>query len=82
MKFSISLLTLLLSGLVASERLSFFGGGQKILDGGDAVPGANPLTHCQPMIDDDILVLDHVNLVPNPPVAYVLSYIIFVQCRN
>jgi len=69
MKFSISIFSLLFGGLVASDGLSFFGGGQKVLDGGESVPGQNPLTHCQAMVDDDILILDHVNLIPNPPVA-------------
>ena len=72
MKYSISVLTLLFSTLVASEGLSFFGGNskQKIL--GDVnVPGDNPLTYCQPDHSDDLLILDHVNLDPNPPVAYV-----------
>jgi len=84
MKFTTSLLTLLLSTLVASDRLSLESyvkvsgalangisiGGQKALsEGGGAVPGNSPLTYCNPVHDDDILVLDHVNLTPNPPVA-------------
>lgn len=67
MKFSISVLTLLLSTLVASEGLSFFGGGQKVLGDGAAVPGDNPLTYCKKDHDDDLLVLEKVNLSPNPP---------------
>ncbi|KAG9229417.1 putative Phosphatidylglycerol/phosphatidylinositol transfer protein [Amylocarpus encephaloides] len=69
MRFSLALSSLFLSTLVASEGLSFFSGGQKILDDkGEAVPGNNPLTHCKPDHSDDILELDHVNLSPNPPV--------------
>jgi hypothetical protein len=71
MKFSISLIALLLSSLVASEGLSFSFGGQKPLGDGEAVPGNNPLTYCQAEHGDDILILDHVNLTPNPPQAYV-----------
>jgi len=68
MKFSLSLITLLLSTLVASEGLSFFGG-QKVLGDGAAVPGDNPLSYCQAEHGDDLLILDHVNLTPNPPEA-------------
>jgi hypothetical protein len=74
MKFSLSLITLLLSSLVASEGLSFSFGGQKPLGDGEAVPGDNPLTYCKAEHGDDILVLDHVNLTPNPPQAYVYSF--------
>lgn len=55
---------------MASEGLSFFGGSsQKVLGDGGAVPGENPLTYCQKEHKDDLLVLDYVNLDPNPPVA-------------
>jgi len=69
MKFSISLISLLLSTLVASEGLSLFGGGQKVLDEATKVPGDNPLSYCQAEHANDLLVLDHVNLTPNPPSA-------------
>ncbi len=82
MKFSLSLITLLLSGLVASEGFSFLGG-QKPLGDGEAVPGDNPLTYCKADHSDDLLVLDHVNLTPNPPKAYVLSTLIHgIQCNT
>jgi len=68
MKFSLSLVTLLLSTLVASEALSFLGG-QKVLGDGAAVPGDNPLSYCRAEHDDDLLLLEHVNLSPNPPEA-------------
>lgn len=71
MKFSTSILPLLLSALVASEGLSFFGNGQKVLGDGEAVPGNNPLTYCQKDHSSDILDLEHVNLTPNPPKKYV-----------
>jgi len=72
MKFSIGFLALLLSSFVTSKGLSTgFGfsvtGGQKPLGDGAAVPGDNPLSFCKADHDDDILVLDHVNLTPNPP---------------
>lgn len=67
MKFSTSLFTLLLSTIVASEGLSFFGGDQHVLDDGLAVPGESPLEYCQATHEDDILIIQHVNLTPNPP---------------
>jgi hypothetical protein len=74
MKFTTSILTLLLGALVASEGLSFGAsfslGGQKALGDGAAVPGDNPLTYCKKDHDDDILVLEKVNLSPNPPSKY------------
>jgi len=69
MKFSTSLVTLLLSTIVASEGLSFFGGSQHVLDDSVAVPGESPLEFCQATHDDDILIIQHVNLTPNPPSA-------------
>ncbi|TVY29477.1 Phosphatidylglycerol/phosphatidylinositol transfer protein [Lachnellula hyalina] len=68
MKFSLAILSLFLSTLVASVDLSFFPGGQKVLDDkGEAVPGENPLTFCKADHGDDILELEHINLTPNPP---------------
>jgi hypothetical protein len=74
MKFSLGLITLLLSSLVASEGLSFSFGGQKPLGDGAAVPGDNPLSYCKAEHGDDLLILDHVNLTPNPPEAYVYFF--------
>ena len=71
MKFTTSILSLLSSFLIASEALSldasFSIGGQKTLGDGAAVPGDNPLTYCKKDHDDDILLLEKVNLSPNPP---------------
>jgi hypothetical protein len=68
MKFSLSLLTLTCSTLVASKGLSLFGG-QKVLDDSLAVPGDNPLEYCKAEHADDLLVLEYVDLDPNPPTA-------------
>jgi hypothetical protein len=74
MKFTSTILPILLSSLAASEGLSFGAsfslGGQKALGDGAAVPGDNPLTYCKKDHDDDILVLEKVNLSPNPPLKY------------
>lgn len=71
MKFTLSILTLFLSTLVASNGLSFLGS-QKALGEGSAVPGDNPLTYCKKDHDDDLLILEKVNLTPNPPLKYVI----------
>lgn len=70
MKFSLSLLTLACSTLVASKGLSLFGG-QKVLDDSLAVPGDNPLEYCKAEHADDLLILEYVDLDPNPPTACV-----------
>ena len=77
MKFTTSILTVLLSSIVASESLSFFGGSsQKALGDGAAVPGDNPLSYCKKDHDDDILILEKVNLSPNPPNKYVSIFLV------
>lgn len=78
MKFSLSLISLLFSGLVAVEGLSIFGDSQKVLGGG-AVPGDNPLTFCQQEHDDDILTLEKVDLFPNPPRACVFPEVVLLR---
>ena len=76
MKFSLSIVTLLLGTFVAAEGLSkrsIFGNGQKVLDDKPAVPGDNPLKYCAETHAADLLVLEYVHLDPNPPTAYVSS---------
>ena len=68
MKFTLSILTLLLSTIVAADGLSVLGS-QGALGDDDAVPGDNPLKYCREDHQDDLLVLQEVNLTPNPPVA-------------
>ena len=58
--------------LVASNSLSFFGGDQTILDGDLAVPGNNPLEYCNAN-DKSILIIENVDLDPNPPKPSVRS---------
>ncbi|KAH8800925.1 putative Phosphatidylglycerol/phosphatidylinositol transfer protein [Xylogone sp. PMI_703] len=74
MKFTPSVVTLLLSSVAASRGLSersLNWPSQSIVAQEDKVPvpGDNPLTYCNASHDDDILVLEHVNLTPNPPAA-------------
>jgi hypothetical protein len=74
MRFSTTLTTLLLSSLVASKSLSAFGGEQHVFDDSLAVPGESPLEYCQPNHESDLLIIEHVDLSPNPPKAYVSLY--------
>jgi hypothetical protein len=69
MKVSSSVCALLLSTFVAADGFSFgFLNDQKPLTGERAqVPGESPLTYCTADHTDDLLVIDHVNLDPNPP---------------
>lgn len=75
MKFSTSLVPLLLGSVAASSiparGLSWPGQSVVATEDKTQVPGDNPLTFCNGNHADDILVLDHVNLSPNPPEAYV-----------
>jgi len=72
MKLSISLFSLVLSTIVSSSSLPFsLGGAQKTLGDGAPVPGDNPLKFCKKDHGDDILVLEKVDLTPNPPVKFV-----------
>lgn len=71
MKVSPSFLTLLLATLFAAEGISALGfsftGQSPLVDSRLAVPGDSPLTYCNSDHDNDILIIDHVNLTPNPP---------------
>ncbi|KAI9774574.1 MAG: Phosphatidylglycerol/phosphatidylinositol transfer protein [Geoglossum simile] len=67
MNLHYALFSVLLASLVTAESLSFFGGNQRILSDELKVPGDSPLNHCYTGFEDDILKIDHVNLIPNPP---------------
>jgi len=69
MKFSTSVATLCLSTLVASRGLSLFGDSQTSLNENLKIPGDNPLEYCQAEHTTDALIIEHVNLAPNPPSA-------------
>ncbi len=71
MRFTTSILNLLLSALVAADALSFLnlGGSSSAVEEPEPVVGLNPLVYCSREHDSDILVLEEVNLKPNPPVA-------------
>lgn len=65
MKLAPFLVPLIFSCLAAA---SFFGA-QTVLDDSDlSVPGDNPLEYCK-ATDDDKLIIDYVDLDPNPPKA-------------
>ena len=70
MKFAICLLSFALSCLATPVFL----GSQEIIQDDTKVPGDNPLHYCTESRTDDLLIVDHVNLVPNPPVAWVILF--------
>ena len=75
MKLTTYLLSLSLS-FAAADLFGNFG--QRVLndDKSLAVPGENPLVFCEDP-KDDILIVEKVDLSPNPPEAYAsLSYIL------
>ncbi|KAI9888093.1 MAG: Phosphatidylglycerol/phosphatidylinositol transfer protein [Watsoniomyces obsoletus] len=68
-------LSLFTSSWAWSTNLRSMGGQQRLLrttsndDKGGAVPGDNPLHYCKDQEQsEDFLVIEHVNLNPNPPV--------------
>ncbi|MCJ1244989.1 Phosphatidylglycerol/phosphatidylinositol transfer protein [Trapelia coarctata] len=65
MKLTICLLSFALSSLANP----LFLGGQEIILEDTKVPGDNPLYFCTGSPSEDLLIVDHVNLLPNPPVA-------------
>ena len=76
MHLSFATLSVLLTTLVASESLPFFGGQSqtplRVSDGALEVPGESPLVYCQEP-KEDILTIEHVNLDPNPPIPCVMT---------
>jgi len=70
MKLFAVVAALLFCSLVTTESLPLFGG-QEVLDSYTnlSVPGDNPLQFCQDTSESDILIIEHVNLTPNPPQA-------------
>lgn len=64
MKLAICILSFALSSR-ATPLL--FGGQETILDD-LKVPGENPLYYCPGSPSDDLVVVKHVNLTPNPPI--------------
>lgn len=48
-----------------------FGGSQAVVNDDLKIPGSSPLELCPKAHDQDILTIDNVDLVPNPPQACV-----------
>lgn len=63
------LIVCLLSFALSSLASPLFLGSQEILSDDKKVPGDNPLEYCDPSLSEYSLIVEHVNLVPNPPVA-------------
>ena len=66
---------LLLSASAVVDALAVWGGDKQavVFDDRVVIPGASPLEHCKAEHVDDLVEIEHVNLSPNPPVAYVSS---------
>lgn len=72
MKLAPALAICQIFALAAASSFSLFGG-QQILNHDDKdtqVPGDSPLHYCKPEQKDDLAVIEHVNLTPNPPQRY------------
>ena len=65
MKLTTCFVPLVLSSLATA---SVFGGQTVLEDPELSVPGDNPLTFCKATTDDK-LVIEYVDLIPNPPEA-------------
>lgn len=59
---------------VASALPGWFDNTQEVvaLDDDKKVPGENPLSYCDASHPNDIVKITNVDLLPNPPEAYVL----------
>lgn len=75
MKFSTAIAALILGAAALTDALSLHRGGKQanlitIQDDALKVPGDSPLEHCVAGFDKtDILILESVDLSPNPPLA-------------
>lgn len=60
-------------GLAPASGLSIFRDDQSVIQDNLDVPGESPLKYCDEKRDDDIILIESVDLSPNPPEAYVSS---------
>ena len=69
MRFSVALVSLLSTQLTSARGL--FGGSQEVVAQDDdlKIPGDSPLELCDKSHDDDIVSIESVDLLPNPPEA-------------
>lgn len=70
MRLSAALIALSAGVAHAGFGLSF-GGGQAVINDDLKIPGNSPLQLCDKSHDEDILAIENVDLVPNPPLACV-----------
>lgn len=70
MRFSTACVAALSATGVVSAR-SWFGGQDVIVKDADKVPGESPLEFCDSDHSKDIVHIEQVDLLPNPPEAYV-----------
>lgn len=58
-------------GLAPASGLGIFRDDQSVIQDNLDVPGESPLKYCDEKRDDDIILIESVDLSPNPPEAYV-----------
>lgn len=68
MRLSVALIALSVGVAHAGFGLNF-GGSQVVINDDLKIPGHSPLELCDKAHDDDILEIQNVDLVPNPPQA-------------
>lgn len=72
MRFASAVVALLSAGLVPASAAVLVERGQSVISGDDLkIPGDSPLELCDKDHAKDIVTIDKVDLLPNPPKAYV-----------
>lgn len=69
-------------GLAPASGLSVFRDDQGVIQDNLDVPGDSPLKYCEEKRDDDIILIQSVDLTPNPPQACVHSNNTKVQSES
>jgi len=67
---TLPLISLLTASVSAGNLFQQLAGNQMSLTGGESqkIPGKNPLQHCTDDLSEDVLTIEEVDLIPNPPV--------------
>lgn len=73
MRFNVACVAALSAAGIASALPGWFDQEQQVttFDDEKSVPGDNPLTFCNADRANDKIIIESVNLTPNPPEAYV-----------
>jgi hypothetical protein len=67
----LTLAPVLLGAATLANGLSIWRGDKQelVINGDLDIPGESPLQHCTAAHEDDLLVIEKVDLAPNPPLA-------------